>query len=112
MGEIIKIDEDTLEKICMQSAKILLKTSLPEIPLNPIKVWIDDRMYGIRIKEIDEDWDDCDEEEIDADLFLEEASSEEEFFGEESMSELEKEAEEMENSNVVPPRITGGDPNS
>lgn len=57
-GNLVKIDDDTLNKNKLQQARILINTPYPEISKIPVKVEVDGRVYNIRIKEEEEDMED------------------------------------------------------
>lgn len=54
-GEVMKIDEETLNKRNLQSARILISTSFQEISRMVNKVMVDNKIFTIRIKEEEED---------------------------------------------------------
>ncbi|KAL8510255.1 hypothetical protein ACS0TY_017171 [Phlomoides rotata] len=54
-GKMIKIDESTLEKLNVHRARILIRTSTPEITRGAFPVWVDERKYFIRVRE-EEEW--------------------------------------------------------
>lgn len=56
--KLLKIDKDTLNKNILQRARVLIRTSLSEIPRSPVEVKIDDNVFHIWIIEEDEDVED------------------------------------------------------
>ncbi|KAL8528688.1 hypothetical protein ACS0TY_006222 [Phlomoides rotata] len=55
-GKMIKVDESTTNKSNVHRARILIRTSRPEIPRGSIPVWVDGRKFILRIRE-EGDWD-------------------------------------------------------
>lgn len=53
-GTIVKIDDEKLNKTVLQRARILMRTTSPEIHRGPFIVTIDGRQYSIRIHKEDE----------------------------------------------------------
>lgn len=96
IGTFVRADNDTISRRKIQMARILVKTSYPEIPRIPLKVAVDGRIFSIRIKEEDEEVDDdCDERltndfavDDDEDPWSEE-KAEEAFSDEENIREVE-----------------------
>ncbi|KAL8469021.1 hypothetical protein ACS0TY_032008 [Phlomoides rotata] len=61
-GHLIRLDEDTFARRKLQMARVLIRTSRPEIPREPFAVLIDERVFHIRIREEVEDLEDDYEE--------------------------------------------------
>ncbi|KAL8472386.1 hypothetical protein ACS0TY_029556 [Phlomoides rotata] len=57
-GSLIRLDEDTINRSNLQTARALIRTSRPEIPKEAFSVSIDGRMFPIRIREESEDVED------------------------------------------------------
>lgn len=50
-GSVVKFDDDTLQKNNLESARVLIKTSYPELPDKAWEVKVDDKVFQIKIKE-------------------------------------------------------------
>ncbi|KAL8554574.1 hypothetical protein ACS0TY_002677 [Phlomoides rotata] len=67
-GRSIRLDEDTLNRRKLQMARVLIRTSRPEIPKDSFAVSIDGRIFHIRIREevedLEDDYDDWTSDEV------------------------------------------------
>lgn len=66
MGLLLRVDDDSLQKMNLQAARLLVKTAYHEIPRLSFQVQVDGKIFDIRIREEYEDCDDeCDDWTVD-----------------------------------------------